>query len=221
MARNTLNWPVVIVVTALCAISMVLFFVQNTRKQKNDLRLQEMQADTCVELADTLYQSEIEYFSQEADEYIATLPSDKQLVARLVDSVNHHLIYFETSNHPSCYILDLETYTTEVLFGGENGFYCDTKLLIVGTIRDWMRLGDMVYFIADNRAPEAAEPENVHVFALNIASRQLRYVDSGYDAVFRRPDQLYVGRATLLYHSLFTGEEIYDRTTETIVLLSE
>ncbi len=213
----TLNWPVIAAVALLGALSLVLFFAGRARQEAaREVALQAARADTAAareRAADV--EGELEYFNQEADEYIASLPADKLLVARMVDSVNHHLVYFEASDCPSCYIFDLETLTTEVLFGGENGFYCDTKLLMVGTIRQWMRVGDTVYFIAANRAPEANEPVAVYVLSLDLPSRAVGYVDSGSDAEFLPPDRLRISHATLLYHSLFTGEDVYSHTTVT------
>jgi len=219
--RGAVDWPVVAAVALFCALSMLLFFVAHHRNQKFQAQIVVTPPEMNVadsESVDSAAVSDRLYYDQLADEYIATLPSDKQLVVRMVDDENHHLVYFETSNHPSCYILDLESQTTEVLFGGDNGFYCDTKLLIIGTIRQWMLCGDMVYFVADNRAPEASPPDAVHVFALSLADRQLRYVDSGFDAELRQPDQLYIGHATLLYHSLFTGEDVYQQSTDRVRL---
>lgn len=211
------NWTVVGAVALLCAVSLTLFFVLHSRsdaaRQEAQLR-QQLEADAAEDRA-AATAAEILYYEQEADEYIASLPADKQLLARVVDSANHYIVYFERSEHPSCYLLDLESHTTSVLFGGENGFYCDTKLLIVGTIHDWMQVGDIVYFVADNRAPEASEHNAVVVFSLNLSSHALRYVDTGFEATFIQPDQLRIGHATLLYYSLFTGENVYGETTVT------
>lgn len=221
MKNNAVNWPVVLAVTALCAVSMTLFFIQNHSSHNSAHNPVAPTADTEPSSSQDWLLSDLDYYNQVADEYIDDLPSDKTLIARLVDSTMHHIVYFETTNHPSCYIFDLESLTTDVLFGGEEGFYCDTKLLIVGTIHQWMRLNDLVYFIADNRAPETSLPNAVLVFALNLRNRQLSFIDNGSEAEFRQPDRLRISHATLLYHSLFTGEDVYDQTTVTVQLPEE
>ncbi|MBP5190381.1 MAG: hypothetical protein J6031_05655 [Bacteroidales bacterium] len=216
MKTSRLNWPVVLTVAAMCALSMTLFFIRHERVVDvqpvviNDTITPEPQEE-----------SDLDYYNQLADEYIAMLPADKQLIARIVDSVNHHLVYYEKTDHPSCYILDLESQTTAVLFSSENGFYCGTKLLIIGTIHQWLRVGDIVYFIADNQAPDVTPSDAVYVFSLTLSDHRLDYVDTGYDARFIGSDKLLIGYATLLYHSLFTGEDVYDYRTETVDLSFE
>ena len=203
--RSKLNWPVVIAVAMLCGASLALFFIQRERQAPVEQPL----ADT---VADEEPFDELGYYGQVADEFLATMPEDKRVIATLIDSVNHHILYFEGTDRPSCYSYDLESLTTSVLFGGENGFYCDTKLLIIGVIKDWLVVDDVVYFIAENRAPEADEISKVLVFSMNVYTHQLKYIDGGYGAAFRNGESIVVGKATLLYHSLFTGEDIYDKT---------
>lgn len=203
--KPKINWPVVIAVTLLCGASLALFFIQRERS----MPAEQPVADT---VADEEPFDELGYYGQVADEFLATMPEDKRVIATLIDSVNHHILYFEGTDRPSCYSYDLESLTTSVLFGGENGFYCDTKLLIIGTIRDWLLVDDVVYFIAGNRAPEANEISKVLVFSMNVYTKELRYIDGGYDAAFRNGESILVGKATLLYHSLFTGEDVYDKT---------
>ena len=208
-----LNIPVVLAVTLLCALSLLLFFYSRSHADPvvpSPLGEGCREAEGCVPPSNSSDLSDIAYYTQQADEYIALLPADKRIVATLIDSVNHHLVYFETSSHPSCYCYDLESLTTQVLFGGENGFYCDTKLLIAGTIRSFRQSGDWVWFIADNRAPETDIPNAILVFALNLYTHQLHYFASGSDAAFNADGRLILQQATLLYHSLFTGENVYD-----------
>ena len=203
-----INIPVVLAVTVLCALSLVFFF--SARRHAGPVSEIDSTIVPDSSQAALAGDDEQAYYLQQADEYLALLPADKRIVATLIDSVNHHIVYFETSSHPSCYCYDLESLTTEVLFGGENGFYCDTKLLIAGTIRHFRQSGDWVWFIADNRAPEADIPNAVLVFALNLYTHQLHFFASGADAAFDADGHLILQQATLLYHSLFTGENVYD-----------
>ena len=194
----------------MCALSMALFFVIRARDAAGaEVAVQMAPQDTLPTVQETQF-SELEYYNQQADEYLSLLPSDKRVIATLVDSLNHHIVYYETSQRPSCYSYDLESLTTEVLFGGADGFYCDTKLLIIGTIHEWRQSGDWVWFIADNRAPEADVPNAIVVFALNLFTHQLHYFAHGSAAGFDTDGRLILQQATLLYHSLFTGENVYD-----------
>lgn len=203
-----LNIPVVLAVTLLCALSLLLFFYSRQHTAHPVTIDSTLVRDSSQSASAD--EDELAYYTQQADEYIALLPADKRIVATLIDSVNHHLVYYEISSHPSCYCYDLESLTTQVLFGGENGFYCDTKLLIAGTIRSFRQSGDWVWFIADNRAPETDIPNAILVFALNLYTHQLHYFASGSDAAFDADGRLILQQATLLYHSLFTGENVYD-----------
>ena len=161
---------------------------------------------------------ELQYYEELADEFETSLPTDKRVVARLIDSANHHIIYFETTTAPSCYCYDLETLTTSVLFGGEMGFYIDTKLMILGNITSWMRVGDWVAFIATNRAPETSFPIAVHVFKLNLFDYSLKYIATGASAYFTDEGQVVVNKAKLLYRSLFTEEDVYTTAPMTFSL---
>ena len=206
MKTFKINWPIVIIVTILCGASLVLFFLW-----------QERQSNVLQPVVDTVADEEPfveqDYYSQLADEFLVTLPEDKRVIATLIDDTNHHILYYESSAQPSCYLYDLESLTTSVLFGGENGFYCDTKLLMIGTIRDWMRSGDWIVFVASNRAPEADYPASVIVFSLNVYTHGLRYIDTGSDAFFDEGKILTVKKAVPLFRSFFTGEEIYSETS--------
>ncbi len=221
--RNPLNLTVVITVAILCALSLTLFFIRRDRDESAAAAAREarLAAEEQAREASEATFSEQEYYNQMADEYISMLPSDKQLLARLVDSVNHHIVYYETGDRPSCYLFDLESLTTSVLFGGEKGFYCDTKLLIIGAIRQQIRVGDIVYFIAGNQAPETDETNAVVVFSMDLFTHELRLVDSGFDAIFSEHDKLTIGHSRLVYHSLFTGENHYEHTSVTYSLSAE
>lgn len=164
------NYKVIIPVVVMCTLSLAIFFVSHS-----DRRVEFVVANADVEDTDTY--DETAYYIQQAEEFVTTLPSDKAVVASLVDKNNHHVIYYETTLHPSCYIYDLETMTTSVLFGGEEGFYIGTKLLILGSIRECNRMGDYAIFVATNNAPEAVDAGELHVFMMNLRDHSLKYVD--------------------------------------------
>ena len=204
-----INWHVVLPTTLLCAVTMVLFFASRHRTPDAPV----------IAVVDTIEQedySELEYYNQMADDYLATLPADREVIARLIDEENHYIYYFECTDHPSCYSYDLESLTTSVLFGGEAGFYSGTKLLIVGTITDGHRVGDRIYFVARNHAPEAAYANAIVVFSLHLFSRQTEYVTSAAGAYFSDSTHMVIQRAKVQYVSLFTDEPVY--TTEPITI---
>ena len=208
----------VLTVAALCGLSLTLFFIMRHRDPLAGASANSELADSVSAADESEPWSETQYYNQVADEYLALLPSDKVVVARLIDSVNHHILYFEKSDHPSCYIYDLESLTTAVLFGGENGFYCGTKLLITGNIQQWMRKGSTLFFIADNRAPETDYPIAALVFSMDIFTHQLEYIDRGARAYFPDDSHITVIKAKLLYRSFFTAEDHYTEAPVTYEL---
>lgn len=202
----TFNLPITLAVALLSAAAMTLFFV-DFRKDRESFSTNV--TDTVVEEEPF---DELAYYREIADEYQQTLPDDRIVIARLIDSDNHYIYYFERSDQPSCYCYDLESLTTSVLFGGENGFYCDTKLLIIGRIQDWKTVGDWMLFIAKNRAPGIEYPDSTVVFSMQLYSRELQFIDMGAEAYFSDHAHLTVLKASLIYRSLFTGKGYY-RTT--------
>lgn len=208
------NVPVVIIVAILCALSMTLFFLQRQHRE-----------EPVVDVADSAEQEEpfdeLAYYNQLAGEYLSALPMDKRVVATLIDSVNHCIVYYETSSHPSCYSYDLESLTTMVLFGGENGFYVGTKLLIVGSIQEWRRIGDRVVFVASNRAPGVEYPEKTLVFSMNLYSHQLAFLYCVAEAGFVDDTHLSVVTARFLFRNFLTREPVYNQTEKTLELSFE
>ena len=164
-------------------------------------------ADAIV--ADTDSFDEMAYYEQMAEEFVSMLPGDKQVIVKLIDGTNHHILYYETTECPSCYCYDLETQNTSVLFGSEDGFYIDTKLLILGKIMDCIRVDDWAVFVATNTAPEAGFDNAVHTFGLNILDHSMVYISTGASAYFPNDTQLVVTRMTWHYRSLFTNEDYY------------
>lgn len=164
--------------------------------------------------------TDLEYYSQVAEDYIKYLPSDKVVIATLIDDTNHYIYYFEKSRTPSCYIYDLETLTTSVLFGGDNGIYCDTKLLIVGAIQDWTYSGTLAAFAAENRAPETDYTTATVVFTANLLTHELKYIDRGADATFPDPSHVVINMAEPMFGFLspILGEEGYRKTPISYVL---
>ena len=159
----------------LCGIAMTLFFVRHSNDTPPALEPAEPDSAQLCQMRESTLEEQA-YYNEEADEYLKILPDDKALVLRLIDDSNHHIIYYEKSDAPSCYIYDLESLTTSVLFGGENGFYCDTKLLIIGAIQDWELDDSKLVFTAVNRAPEADSLRSSVVFTADIFSHELQFV---------------------------------------------
>lgn len=212
MSRSRINIPVVVTVALLSAAALTLFFLSRQR----NMPAQPAPDSTLLQPVDTTPQtSELDYYGQLADEFLATMPQDKIILLTLIDSLNHHILYTETSNQPSCYLYDLESLTTSVLFGGENGFYADTKLIIPGAIQQWRVAQPWIIFIARNRAPETDYTNQTLVFSLNVESHQVQLIDTGAQASFSNDSTLTVTHATLLYHSIFSGDDVYDESTTT------
>lgn len=212
MSRSRINIPVVAAVALLSAAALTLFFIRHQR----DLPVPTVPDSALLQPLDTTAPtSELDYYGQLADEFLATMPQDKIILLTLIDSVNHHILYTETSNQPSCYLYDLESLTTSVLFGGENGFYADTKLIIPGAIQQWRVAQPWIIFIARNRAPETDYTNQTLVFSLNVDSHQMRLIDTGAQASFSNDSTLTVTHAELLYHSIFSGDDVYDESTTT------
>lgn len=211
-----LNFKVIVPVALMSIASVVLAFVPHHKKEH--LQLAESSSlqdsiDEAIELED-----DVVYFDQLAEEFISTLPSDKRIIAKLIDAQNHKVIYYETTECPSCYCYDLETQNTSVLFGSESGFYIGTKLLILGSITDCIRVGDWAAFIATNNAPEANYENAVHAFGVNLSDHSMKYISRGASAYFPNDTQLVVNRVTWHYRSLFTNEDYYGTESTTYEL---
>lgn len=225
----TLDFKVVVPVALMSLVSLVLAFVPHHtsgNRQIVDSTFQQDSIDEAIEFEDDAV-----YFDQLAEEFISMLPSDKRIIAKLIDAQNHKVIYYETTENPSCYCYDLETQNTSVLFGshaswytgGETptgssahsdylesqGFYIDTKLLILGKITNCQRVGDKAVFIATNQAPQTGYENAVHTFELNLNDHSMRYIATGASAYFSNDTQLVVNHAQLLYRSLFTDEDVF------------
>lgn len=203
-------------------ISLVVAFVPNHKRNNQQLLADSSQLDSVCEIIEL--EDDVVYYDQVAEEFIAMMPSDKRIIAKLIDAQNHKVIYYETTENPSCYCYDLETQNTFVIFGSDagwdagissdgffepSGFYIDTKLLILGKIIDCRRVGDKAVFIATNKAPGVNYEKAVHTFELNLNDQSMRYIAFGASAYFNDNKQLVVNRAKLLYRSLFTNEDVY------------
>ena len=197
---KNINIPIVLTVAALSSLSMVLFFVDRQKNVDVAPVVQPVETDS-TDMID-----EIDYYNQVADEFIATLPLDKRVIARLVDDLNHHVMYYESALRPSCYLYDLESMTTSVVFGGGNGFYIDTRLLIVGTVTECRRIGEWAVFICTNDAPEATLMNAAIAFRLNVYSHEMVYIGEGSSIKFISDEQLDVEEAYVEYVSFFAGE---------------
>jgi len=204
-----INWNIVGTVALLCAVSLTLFFAGRGRDRTPAEAVVTSASDSLP--SDTY--SDLDYFKEEAVQFEALLPLDKEIIVRLIDSVNHHIIYIEKDDMPSCYSYDLETLITSVLFAGEYGFYCGTKLLIPGKITDWKIVDGTIVFVAMNREPEAKYENATVVFSMDLHDHQLRYIDSGNRAFFVGDNYISIVKAQLLSRNFFFGEDRYREFT--------
>lgn len=205
--EEPVNWFLVTAVALICGVSLTLFFVNRNRTAINaDVAVDTSLADS----SDLDLFNDCDYYEEVAAQFIANLPSDKELIAKLIDDKNHHIIYLERSSAPSCYIYDLETLTTAVLFSGQYGFYCGTKLLMTAEITDWKRLGNTVIFISGNRAPDANYSNAALVFTLELYTHDLEYVDFGSRAYFADSTRLVVFKTRELPSSLPFDNSTYE-----------
>lgn len=214
ISRTRLNLRIVIPVALMSIASVALSFVPLIKAERQTVLSAELQPSE-IQTNNASGFDEIAYYEQVAEEFMSMLPTDKRVIARLIDSVNHHIIYYETTESPSCYCYDLETQNTSVLFGSESGFYIDTKLLILDKIIDCRRVGDWAVFIATNRAPETTIDNAVHTFGLNLFDHSMRYIAVAAEAYFPNDTQLQVTRITWHYRSLFTNEDYYGTESTT------
>ena len=158
--------------------------------------------------------STFNYYSDVASQFLGSLPDDKEAVAVIIDSTNHHIIYVEKNDVPSCYLYDLETLTTRVLFGGEYGFYCGTKLVIAGHIDSWRRYGSTLFFIAGNRAPEVGYANAAMVFSLDVISHDVSFLDYCAKATFVDSTHLRLTKARPVHDLPSQTEDVYWQTIE-------
>lgn len=203
------NVSVVLVVTLLCSAALVLFFLAQSHDDSS------VSVPTRPSLAASDVFDERAYYNEAADAFLKTLPEDKIPLLKLVDDTNHYLFYCEKGDAPSCYVYDLDRQTTTVLFAGENGFYCDTKLLIIGQIESWKHVGRLLFFVARNRAPEANFTNSAVAFYTDVYTRKLSFLDVGASAYFPDDTHMVVNKAVLLYPGFFSMEDIYSVTPVT------
>lgn len=133
---------------------------------------------------------EFEYYNTEASEYLKMLPSDKKILSLLINDSCHHIFYYERSKTPSCYVYDLESLTTSVLFGSEAGLQADDTMLYVGSIIDWRRIGDNFVFIARNRDEAASFGDAVIIFSVGMYDNSKHFLDYAARAQFTDDSQI-------------------------------
>lgn len=209
---KNINIPIVLTVAAISSLSLVLFFVG----RQKDIDVAPVVLPVATDSTDMI--DDISYYNQVADDFIATLPLDKRVIARLVDDTNHCVIYYESGFRPSCYLYDLESMTTSVIFGGGNGFYIDTRLLIVGSVSECRRVGEWAVFICTNDAPETNVMNAAMAFRLNVYTHEMVFVDEGAAIKFLSDTQLDVEEAHIDRVSFFTGETDFSYTHRQIDL---
>lgn len=215
MSRR-INIPIVFSVAAICGAAMTVFFVNEHKKNIASLQFEDTISEkVCTHV---LTQEELDYYNDVASDYLKTLPDDKTVMEVLINDSIHHIYYFEKSFAPSCYAFDLESLTTSVLFGGVGGFYIDTKLLIVGSIIDWRRVGNNFVFIARNRAPEVDDTNNVLIFAVGMFDQSRLFIDNASEAYFTDDNHVLANYAKLLYQDQTSGRGVYSKYSVTIDL---
>lgn len=208
-----INIPVVSAVATLCGVALLLFFAQRHQTANS-----QRPADTVVTVEPPI--DEIAYYNQLAGEYLASLPLDKRVLLTRIDSTHHHILYFETGNRPSCYCYDLETLITTVLFGGDNGFYAGTKLLIIGPVSDWRLIEDRVVFIAPNNAPGAEKPEAFVSFEMDLQTYAVSFLCQAAEISFVDDSRMRILTAKKMLKNIFTGENIYSTNERSFDLAS-
>ncbi|MBO4307463.1 MAG: hypothetical protein J5848_04045 [Bacteroidales bacterium] len=208
--HKSFNIPVVLSVAALAAVVLVVFF---SSRQEEPVMLQ---VDTLDIIEDSF--DEIEYYNQEADNYVNTLPDDKCVVARLVDSLHHQVFYYEKNNAPSFYVYDLEKRSTSVLFSGTEGFYKDTVVYVIGAVKECRLIDNKFVFITVNNSVSAEAPNAVIVFSMDIDNFAAHFIDFGSDARFNDERVLAVDKARLVYHSVMSDNNLYTTYTVTTTL---
>jgi len=209
--NKKVNVPVVLTVTAICGTALLLFFL--TWRPPVDL---QPVATADMAVADTAAPlSEREYYQQEAQEYLQMLPADKEPLLQLINDSCHCLLYCERGAFPSCYAYDLDLRTTEVVFGGSNGFYCDTKLLMLDSIVAWKHVDNLLVFVGSNCAPRHDFTNAAVAFYLNVHSRRMTVIDYGSSAYFASDSTLVVNKAKKVYPGLLGFSPIYSVTPST------
>lgn len=202
--QGSIHWPTVTLVAVVAAAVLLLFFLDPNRQPQPPV----------VAAVDTVADNpldDIVYYYMEADEFAKLLPADKVVLASRIDDTSHYVYYTETTTAPSCYVYDLDTRTTSVLFGGSKPFDCDGQMLKLKSLKDWRLVGDRLFFVFNSGADDVDYTSTVVAFCVDIPTERLFYINSGADAYFATDDRLIVIKAQLQHRSFlnFFGEDTY------------
>jgi len=186
------------------AVVLLLFFIG--QRQQPELPV--------VEVVDTLVDDPLDdmvYYHMEADEFAKLLPADKVVLTSRIDDSVHCVYYTETTPSPSCYIYDLDTRVTRVLFGGSKPFECEGWQLKLKSLKEWRLVGSRLFFVFVSDAPDVDYTTSAVAFGVDTYTDSLFFIDYGADAYFGSDDRLVVIKAQLQHRSFLNlfGEDTY------------
>ncbi len=203
--KSRIHRPAIVIVATLCLIVLTVFFVSRSRQSD------PLPAVVCDSLPDDSLDDFV-YYQMEADEFARMLPADKVVLTRRIDDSAHCVYYTEKSTAPSCYVYDLDTRKTRVLFGGSKSFDCEGRMLKLKTLKAWCSVENRLYFVFASDAPDAGYDNAVVVFGVDIQTDRLYFIDYGTDARFDGNDRVVVVKAERSsvpsdFHYYFDEEE--------------
>lgn len=204
-----LDWRWIGGCTFVSAVALVVFFV--SRRDKTEHIPQAKEKVIVAEVFD----DEEAYYNNEADHFLRTMPDDKSVVACRIDDKYHYVCYVEKTALPSCYLYDLETCTTSVLFSGSEGVDTEGGKLTIKTAKSWQTRENNVVFIAENGNEEVDYTNQIIVFVADIENASFALVDYCADAYFTDEEHINVVKAQLKYRSFFTGKDVYTQYSQT------
>lgn len=209
MEAKQINWKVVQAVAALALVALVVaFFLGGTPTRDRSHHEQLTVSATSDKDSGA---EEVGYYLDEAEFFIASLPSDKEVVLRRIDSVNHRLYYIEKTRFPSCYCYDLDRRETSVVFSGEEGFSAQGNPYLIKEISDWRAEGNDVIFTAKNGARNREFANDALAFYLTSDNNMLHFVDFGSDTYFGSEERtLVVVKARYLRKKFFSNDDLYE-----------
>jgi len=202
--KSSIHWPTIALVLVASAAVLVTFF----------MGLRQRPEPQPIAVVDTLVDDPLDdmvYYHMEADEFAQLLPADKVVLTSRIGDSAHCVYYTETTASPSCYVYDLDTRTTRVLFGGSKPFECEGWQLKLKSLKEWRLVGSRLFFVYNSDAPDVDYTTSVVAFGVDIDTDSLFFIDYGADAYFGNDDRLVVIKAQLQHRSFlnFFGEDTY------------
>lgn len=210
MEAKQINWKVVLAVAAVSAVVMVVALVAGRKPSPDRQRIDISETEHVPSQKENAAE-EVGYYLDEAEFFIASLPEDKEVVLRRIDTANHRLYYIEKTRFPSCYCYNLDSRETSVVFSGEEGFAAKGNPYLVKEISDWRAEGNDVIFTAKNGARNRDYTNDALAFYLTTDNDMLHFVDYGSDTYFGNEERtLVVVKARYLRHKFFSRDELYE-----------